>query len=288
MAQRELDELEGRVLGQRSTLREARVTRKQTRLSAPFDGVVGAREIRVGEVATSSTQAFTIVDLDALLVVASLPERDVSRIQVGQAARAISAYDPDSFAEAHVERVAPIIDAATGTFRVQLRLAEDQRALRPGQFVSVSIEVDRHDDVVVIPKRALVYEDGVPVVYRMIRRELDDEELAQPKPGASPGGRSLGCGSSLQRGGQGPPTDKAPTTSAESVSPYVAERVGVEVGLIDEVHAEIRQGIEVGDDIVVLGQSALRDGARIRTPDMEPETSRENPETAEPDGGEPG
>jgi membrane fusion protein, multidrug efflux system len=258
MAQRELDELEGRLLGARSTLREATVVAKQTRLVAPFEGVVGARDLRVGELVGSSTKAFQVVDLDALVIVASLPERDVARIDVGQFARAVSAYDPDLFADARVERVAPIIDAASGTFRVQLRLPPGQRALRPGQFVSVKIEVARHSDVVVVPKRALVYEDGMPVVYRMVSRAPTDEEreAAAPKP-ASPSGWSFSTG------GSGP---KAPAAAApEPLSPFVAERVRVDIGLADDAWIEIRSGIAPGDQVVVLGQSALKDGARVRT-----------------------
>ncbi|TVQ88794.1 MAG: efflux RND transporter periplasmic adaptor subunit [Deltaproteobacteria bacterium] len=292
MAQRELDELEGRVLGQRSTLREAQVTRKQTRLLAPFDGVVGAREIRVGEVATSSTEAFTIVDLDALLVVASLPERDVSRVRVGQSARAVSAYDPDSFAHATIERIAPIIDANTGTFRVQLRLDEGQRALRPGQFVSVAIEVDRHEDVVVIPKRALVYEDGMPVVYRRVRREIEEDaqdasSSEGPLSGASQGAGGRGMGSWFRRGRGGWSGGSGPSARPkEPPSPYVAERVRIELGLVDDDHAEIVRGIQPGDEVIVLGQSALRDGARVRV--LSDSDATDEGSQASTDFGEPG
>lgn len=264
MAQRELDELEGRLLGARSTLREATVVAKQTRLVAPFEGVVGARDLRVGELIGSSTKAFQIVDLDSLVIVASLPERDVARIDVGQRARAVSAYDPDLFAEARVERVAPIIDATSGTFRVQLRLPPGQRALRPGQFVSVKIEVARHDDVVVVPKRALVYEDGMPVVYRMVTREPTDEEreAAAPKAAPASGWSFSGAGWGGDDAGK---AAKAAKAAPEPISPFVAERVRVDVGLVDDAWIEIRAGIAPGDQVVVLGQSALKDGARVRT-----------------------
>lgn len=274
MAQRELEELEGRVLGARSTLREARVTARQTKLVAPFDGVVGVREIREGEVATSSTRAFQIVDLDALVIMASLPERDVSRVRIGQSARAVSAYDPDLSASATVERIAPIIDASSGTFRVQLRLEPDQRALRPGQFVSVSIEVDRHEDVVVVPKRALVYEDGKPVIYRKVRQELTDEERAQAQE--APHRPASGWGWLSGSSGAVDPDPDTDLEEAPAPSPYVAERVRVQVGLIDERNAELTEGIAPGDEVVVLGQSALKDGARIRV-------AEEPTATADPD-----
>jgi membrane fusion protein (multidrug efflux system) len=246
MAQRELDELEGRLLAAQSTLREARVTSKQTRLVAPFEGVVGIRDLRVGELASSTSRAFQIVDLDALVIFANLPERDVARVRRGQRARAVSAYDPDLFAQATVERIAPVIDATSGTFRVQLRLDPGQRALRPGQFVSVSIEVERHEDVVVVPKRAIVYEDGDPVLYRMVEKAPTAEELAEPAPVARKSKVDV------------------PAPDPEPLSPFVAERVRIQLGLVDDGFAEIVEGVAPGDRIVVLGQSALKDGSRVK------------------------
>jgi membrane fusion protein (multidrug efflux system) len=268
MAQRELDELEGRLLGARSTLREASVVAKQTRLVAPFDGVVAARDLRVGELAAGSTRAFQVVDLDSLVIVASLPERDVARIAIGQIARAVSAYDPDLAATATVERIAPVIDAQSGTFRVVLRLDAGQRALRPGQFVAVNIEVDRHEDVVVVPKQALVYEDGSPVVYRVVRRDPTAEELAAAEPKAPTAGGWFGR--------PAPTEAKAPP---EPPSPFAAERVRIEVGLVDEAYVEVVSGIAAGDRVVVLGQSALQDGARVR---VEGETAAAAPADGAP------
>ena len=83
------------------------------------------------------------MDLSALRVVASLPERDLSRVRVGQTAKLISAYDDAVWTTGSVSRIAPIVDSMSGTFRVTLSLAPEQQVLRPGQFVSVELEVER-------------------------------------------------------------------------------------------------------------------------------------------------
>ena len=57
----------------------------------------------------------------------------------------------------------------------------------------------------------------------------------------------------------------------EELPKMAAERVSVELGLVDEQLAEIVKGIDVGDQIVVIGQSNLKDGALIRTPEMLPD-----------------
>jgi membrane fusion protein (multidrug efflux system) len=267
VSENDLAALEWQVKAARSTLREARTGAGNTRLTAPFDGVVAARDLRVGQLASSSQRAFQIVDLSTLRVIADLPERDVGRVALGQRARLISAYDPTLVASGSIRRIAPVIDAQTGTFRVILELDPGQMMLRPGQYVSVELEVDRHSDVVVVPKKAVVYEDGAPVVYRMIDRPPPEpgEEVAkaeEPKEKPATGGFNFSFG------GGGDKDDDEEKEPPAPPSPYVAERIAVQMGLVDDVHAEIVEGIEVGDRVIVVGQSNLKDGAPIKTPDM--------------------
>lgn len=256
VSQREVEDLQYQLQSARTSAREASRSYGKTRLTAPFDGVVASRTVKVGELAGTSSAAFSVVDLDSLRVIASLPERDVARVKVGQSVRLVSAYDEDLFASGQVERVAPVIDAGSGTFRVTIALAQDQNALRPGQFVSVEVEVDRHDDVVVVPRRAVVYEDGNPLVYRKAPRppeEEKDEEEEEPK--------ASGWGSKAKdEDGEDKPEVK--------VSPWIAERVALKIGLTDAAFVEILEGVSVGDEIVVIGQSNLRDQSPITTPEM--------------------
>lgn len=255
--------LEHQVRNARSSLREASAGSGQTRLNAPFDGVVAAIDVRVGQLASNGTRAFQVVDLTELRVRATLPERDFARVRAEQAARLVSAYDSDLAATAHVERVAPVIDPKTGTFEVLLALDPGQ-SLRPGQYVGVELEVDRHEDVIVVPKKAVVYEDGKAVVYRMIDAPEPEEPPEDDAPAAdeNAGGMSFSFGGAPGDAAKDEEKEKAPP------SPYVAERVPVEVGLVDDRFAELEEGAAVGDDIIVVGQSALKDGAPVKTPEM--------------------
>ncbi len=250
ISQRELTDARHRLDTARSSSREAQRSHGQTRITAPFDGVVAFREIRVGELASSSQRAFQVVDLDRLRVVASLPERDLARVRVGQRARLVAAYDETIGAWATVERVGPVVDSASGTFRVTLALEAEQSALRPGQYVSVRLEVDRRRDVVVLPRKGLAWEDGTPVAYRMAERPPEDEGDEEEAPG------------------------------------WIAERVRLSVGLVDDEGVEILDGLSPGDRVVVVGQSNLREGARIRTPGMQAEHERRQAEDAAADGAE--
>lgn len=270
ISDRELVDLEHQLTSARTSAREASRTQAETRITAPFDGVVGAREIRVGELASSGKRAFAIVDLDRLRVVASLPERDVSRVKVGQLARLVSAYDDDAEAHGHVARIAPIIDATSGTFRVTIELDPGEDVLRPGQFVSVELEVERHEGVVVVPRPAIRYEDGAPVVYRMVPEPEETEEEAPAEGGeevAEEGGSWWPFGGADEAEADDETEDEAEEPREPG---FVADRVLVTLGLSDLDSAEVVEGVAVGDQVVVVGHTNLADGARIRLPSEEP------------------
>jgi membrane fusion protein (multidrug efflux system) len=244
VSSREVEEARYNLGTARTSAWEAGASVGQTRIKSPINGIIAMRDIRVGELASSGARAFQVVDLDRLRVVASLPERDLPRISVGQSVTLVSAYDPNVKTTGIVGRVAPVVDPTSGTFRVTVDLSQNQSVLRPGQFVSVEIEVDRHDDVVVIPREAVVYEDGSPVAYRMIDKPIEPDT------------------------GDEEDDEDADSDTQDTGPKFVAERVAITVGLMDNIWAEITEGIELDDEVVVVGQSNLRDNAPIRTPTM--------------------
>ncbi len=277
VSDRELDDLAYQLQTAKTSAREASRSFGQTRLTAPFDGVVAARDVRVGELAGGSTAAFKVVDLEHLRAVTTLPERDLKQVAISQTATLTSAYDDESFASGVVTRVAPIIDSTSGTFRVTIQLDGLQHVLRPGQFVSVDLEVDRRRDVVVVPKNALVYEDGIPVVYRYIPKPEIEEEKAEDENAEGEGGEPWYAGIVAMFADeevQGEEEEEEP----EKTDPHVAERVAVNLGLVDDDFAEVLEGVVEGDQVIVVGQSHLRDGAAVRVNDEQDNAG------ADPDG----
>jgi membrane fusion protein (multidrug efflux system) len=253
VSSRELEDLKYQLATARTSQREAARGRGTLRLTAPFDGLVAARDLHVGEQTSPASVAFTVVDPSELRVRARLPERDVSRVKVGQVASLTGAYDASGTATAHVTRIAPVIDATSGTFEVVLTLDPTQTALRPGQFVSVDIEVDKHTGVVVVPKDAVLRDRGQPIVFVVTdapaevadtddAKKDDAEKKDEPKKDDA--------------------KDEAPAPGPR----WVAKRTEVQTGLGDPDRIEITGGLAAGARIVVVGQSNLKDGARIREP----------------------
>lgn len=256
---RDLGEAEHALSTARLSLREASAGYGNTRMVAPFDGVVALRNVKVGELATSATAAFQVVDLDALRVVASFPERELGRVHPGQPVRLASAYDTEQGTTGIVQRVSPVVDSNTGTFRVTVSVNPGQNVLRPGQFVTVTVEVGRHEEVPVVPKKAVVYEDGVAVVYRVVDAPEPEEGEEDDEGDGEEGG------SWWPFGGDEEEDDEGEGEAEESEGPkLVAERRVVTLGLVDDDWAEVMEGVGPDDTVVTVGQSHLRDGARVR------------------------
>lgn len=263
---REVEDIAWQLRTAKDSLAESTATADQSRLLAPFSGVLSMRDIRVGEAAGAGKRAFQVVDLSSLRVVASLPERDVARVHLGQPAKLTAAYDDKLSAMAKVTRLSPVIDPATGTFQVTLTLDPGETLLRPGQYVSVALEVDRRAQVLVVSREAILYDNGRPVVFRV--KDAPPEEPKAAEEEAKPEDEGWGAKLAAMFAGE-PEVEEKPEEEAkpEDTGPrLIAERVPVKLGLVDAKTAEITEGLGEGDKIVVVGQANLKDGARVRPP----------------------
>ena len=248
----------------RTAAEEATRTRGFTRLVSPIAGTVATRNLKYGEVASPGVPGFVVVDLDRLRVVVNLPERELARVRTGQPATLVSAYDEKAVATGKVGRVAPVVDSRTGTFRANITLDPGQTTLRPGQFVSVQIEVARKEGVLTVPRRAVVWEEGRSYVYTVA--ELTAEEIAkeeEEKKKKEEEEKKAGGGMQLSFGGGKEEEKKEPEIPGPRRK---ATRVAVEVGYQDGDTVELVSGVAEGASVVTVGNEALRDGAPVRLP----------------------
>jgi len=139
-----------------------------TRIVAPFSGQITERFVDPGQTVAPGTPLFAIVDSDPLLARIYLPEKEAVKIVPGQGVVISPDTDPTLQARGEVLRIAPVVDSRTGTVKVTCRVSQRAVALRPGSFVRVKVETDVQQDVVVIPKRALVSEGADTYVFKAV------------------------------------------------------------------------------------------------------------------------
>ena len=134
-------------------------------IRAPISGVVAQRMIKVGNMVLANTPTFRITDFDPLLAVLHVPEREMSKLRVGQPASitvdAISSVDFTG----RIARVSPVVDPATGTIKVTVEVRDPSRQLKAGMFGRVNIVHDVHANTLLVPKGAVVAEDAESAVF---------------------------------------------------------------------------------------------------------------------------
>lgn len=162
---------------------------------APIAGTVTKLDVQVGKYVTSNANLGEITDLSELECTIHVPEKDVLRLRQSQEAEVSSESLGSSF-KSTVRRVNPVIDRGSGTARAVLTIADPDRALRPGMFVDVSIVLEPHPDALLVPKKALVYDEGRPGVFlkkggeaKWLELELgfQEKDVAEVLKGASEG-----------------------------------------------------------------------------------------------------
>jgi membrane fusion protein (multidrug efflux system) len=149
------------VLGAQATLATAKLRLGYTRIVAPFDGVVGEREVQPGDYVNIGTNLVNIVPLPDVYVMANYKETQLTRVRPGQPVEITVDSFPDQTLHGRVERISPASgsqfallppDNATGNFtkvvqRIPIRIALDKgqpllERLLPGMSAVTRIHVE--------------------------------------------------------------------------------------------------------------------------------------------------
>jgi membrane fusion protein (multidrug efflux system) len=147
-------------------LAEAHLARMQIR--APFDGVVGIRNVSPGDFVQDGDDLVNLADIATLKADFRLPELYLDRIRPGQALDLTSDVLPGETFAATVYAIDPLVDAQGRAVALRARLDNPGGRLRPGMFVRVRLILAERPDVLVVPETALVPAPGdVQFVYRV-------------------------------------------------------------------------------------------------------------------------
>ena len=128
-----------------------------TLIKAPIGGKVTQRLVRVGDQITAGQHLFTIIDFDSIVARLFIPEKELKRIAVDQPVRVRSTAFPDQVFEGYVLRVAPVVESASGMIKVTVGF-KDVGPLLPGMYVDADIVTASHEQALLLPKKAIVYD----------------------------------------------------------------------------------------------------------------------------------
>lgn len=168
VSRQEADEKAGDLAAKQSAVNamQANVDRVQalqryTRLVAPFDGVVTARNTDVGALinvgGTPGSELFVVSDISRLRVYVNVPQRQVAAIKVGDQAELTVPERAGNVYTATVQSLSQAINANSGAMLVQLTVRNDSRELLPGGYASIHFDAPLSGGALSIPPSSLIF-----------------------------------------------------------------------------------------------------------------------------------
>jgi membrane fusion protein (multidrug efflux system) len=199
------------------------VSKKQLR--APFAGRVGIITTSPGDYLSAGTAVVTLQQLDPLFADFHVPQSELGRLRVGQAVHLmLDAYAGHRFA-GRLSAISPKVDTGTRNVQVEATVPNHDKALSPGMFAKLSVDVGSPQRRLTLPQAAIVYNPYGDTVY-----------VVQPSTGKDDKGAPL------------PPT---------------VQQTFVTLGDTRGDQVTILKGITAGTVVVTSGQIKLKNGAPI-------------------------
>ena len=199
----------------------ARVALMQARLqkmliTAPFDGVLGLREVSVGAYVTPGQDIVNLENIDPVKVEFRVPETSLRIVSEGQKIRVQLDAFPGAVFNGEVYAIDPRIDAAGRSVAIRARIPNPDGKLRPGLFARVALVTAQRQGVMA-PETAIVPRGSEQFVYRVVDGKavmtkvkvgIRRDALVELREGVAPGDTVVSAGQLKLR-------DGAPVTVAQ-------------------------------------------------------------------------
>ena len=202
----------------------ARVTIARKLIRAPFNGVLGIRQVNLGEYVNAGQAMVLLQQMEPIYVDFSLPEQDIRHLKVGQEVYGKVTAFPQKKLKGTITALNSSVDVNTRSITVRAKFLNTERLLYPGVFSKITVLLPIKENVVTVPQTAVTYSLYGDTVY-VVRQKGKDK--------------------------QGKPI-------------LVANQKMVNIGDSQDDVVAIKKGIRPGDLVVTSGQLKLRNGVEVK------------------------
>ena len=155
-----------KVLEAAVALAQARL--QKTQIRAPFAGIVGIRNVSIGDYVKEGQELVNIEDIGALKADFRLPESYLSRLRKGQSVEVSTDAMPGQMFKGTLDAIDPLLDASGRAILLRARLENPDLKLRPGMFVRVRLAFGGERQGLAVPEEALVPAGDDNFVFRVV------------------------------------------------------------------------------------------------------------------------
>lgn len=208
-------------------------------IRAPFSGVMGIRQVNLGQYVAAGTTIVNLEQLKPLYVTFTLPQDALPKLHLGQDVSIdVDAYPKQDFS-AKITAINPAVNDQSRTVQVQATAPNKDELLRPGMFANLKVLADKPVEKIVVPATAISYSLYGDSVY-----------VLEPASQATSGARSAATAANASAGAK---------MNGKTV--YDVKEVFVKTGE-QRGNLVAVTGIKVGDIVVTAGQIKLHPGSQ--------------------------
>jgi RND family efflux transporter MFP subunit len=154
---------QGLLFQRRSELEIARQQLDDTIIVSPMDGAVSERQASVGQYLIAGAPVVTLVRMDPLRLRLAVPERQAGSVHIGQAVELTVEGDSRRYS-GRVVRLSPAISENNRTLMIEAEVPNKDGALRPGSFAKADVIVEAGEQIVTVPRDAIITFAGIDKV----------------------------------------------------------------------------------------------------------------------------
>jgi len=136
---------------------EIRATIARKTIRAPFSGILGIRQVNLGQYLSPGDPVVPLQSLNPIYVNFGVPQQDAGQVRVGRAIRITTGDVAKAVLSGTVTAVNSVVDEATRNIQIQATVANPNGRLRPGMFVEAEVRVGATRRVVPLPASAISY-----------------------------------------------------------------------------------------------------------------------------------
>ena len=179
------DEAEGGLRVAQATVQSAEARLAKMEIRAPFSGVIGLRQVSVGDYVKDGQDMVNLEAIESLKVDFRVPEMFLRQVQVGQSLQLTLDAVPGKTFEGKVLAINPLVDAAGRSVVLRAQIRNTGAALRPGMFARVRLITRERADSLVVPEQALVPQGEDQYVFKIVdgRAQRAKVEIGQRREG---------------------------------------------------------------------------------------------------------
>lgn len=179
VSKQDLDNAEAKYLALKSDIDSLEATIGRREIRAPFDGLVGIRNINLGEYLQVGSEIVRLEDISTMKIRFTIPQTQLPRIAVGQKIHVFVDAYPDEPFEGEIAAIEPAVFYQSGLIQVQARIPNDHAKLRSGMFARVNVLLPTLENQFVLPQTAINFTLYGNSVYLVEEKTENGETLSR-------------------------------------------------------------------------------------------------------------